>query len=69
MSVVPHYASRDFPGPDVATFTHMAAGSRDTIEVVVVDREYGAGNRTAFAARSMPAELRSAGVCCEIDLK
>jgi hypothetical protein len=44
----------------------MAAGSTDTIEVAVVDREYGAGNRTAFAARNMPTELKAAGVSFSI---
>jgi len=63
---VPQYASRSFPAPDTASFTQMAAGCTDTIEVAVVDREYGAGNRTAFAARSMPAELKAAGVNLEI---
>jgi hypothetical protein len=63
---VPQYASRSFPAPDTVSFTQMAVGCTDTIEVAVVDREYGAGNRTAFAARSMPAELKAAGVNLEI---
>lgn len=55
--VVPVYASRAFPGPDAAAFA-----SEGDVELVRVERDYGAGNWTAFASETLPDALRAAGV-------
>lgn len=56
-AVVPVYASRAFPGPDAAAF--VASGD---VVLVRVERDYGAGNWTAFATDAMPDALRQVGV-------
>lgn len=58
-ALVPVYASRPFPGPNVRSF--VGADGDDKFVLVRVERDYGGGNFTVFA-RKIPDEVRALGV-------